>query len=220
MDGCPQLKRLNFFLKCHHIIFDGITYRTLLDDISAAYNGKEISLENYNSIDFDNNEVNAQTQPILRDASNWYEKTCSGLEVEALPIPEKDDEKISFDIFNKNLALDYQTLKSFCKTNKISASALTSTAFTIVTDTYNHQQESLFSMIYHGRNDRTKHIDDMFIKTLPVYCRWKSDKKVDEFLCEITKQVKSARDNDLFSYADFNQICPMNNAPMFISRLD
>ncbi len=31
----------------------------------------------------------------------------------------------------------------------------------------------------------------------------------------MTEQIKSARASDLFSYADLNQICPMNNAPLF-----
>ena len=92
---------------------------------------------------------------------------------------------------------------------------MTSAAFALTVGTYTNQQESLFATIYHGRNDRTKNIVGMFVKTLPVYCKWTSDKKISEWLTEVTDQIKSARENDLFSYADLNQICPMNNAPMF-----
>jgi len=55
----------------------------------------------------------------------------------------------------------------------------------------------------------------MFVKTLPVYCRWTGGQKISELLSEMTEQIKLARENDLFSFADLNQICPMNNAPLF-----
>ena len=51
-----------FFRKCHHIIFDGMAYRTLFDDISVAYDGKELLPENYDSIDFANDELIARSQ--------------------------------------------------------------------------------------------------------------------------------------------------------------
>jgi len=50
---------------------------------------------------------------------------------------------------------------------------------------------------------------------LPVHCRWTSDKKIPGLLSELTEQIKSVRENNLFSYADLNQICPMNNTPLF-----
>ncbi len=211
-----ETEKAKYFLrKCHHIIFDDMTYQTIFDDISAAYDGKELFPENYDAIDFANDESISRTQPNFKDARNWYEKTFSGLEVEALPIPDHKDTEISFNTFNKTFKLDYSALKNFCTTNKISAAALTSTAFAILLGTYTYQQESLFSTIYHGRNDRTKNIVGMFVKTLPVYCHWTNNEKISDLIAEMTENIKSAQDNDLFSYADLNQICPMNNTPMF-----
>ena len=92
---------------------------------------------------------------------------------------------------------------------------LDSTAFAIVAGTYTHLQESLFSTIYHGRNEKTKNIVGMFVKTFPIYCRWSADKKISELLREMTEQINNSRANDLFSYADLNSICPMKNTPIF-----
>ena len=213
-----QTEKAKYLLrKTHHIFFDGMAYKALFDDVAKFYAdpAAELEPESYDALDAANDESKARSSEIFTQAKSWYEKTFSGIELEALPLPDRNDEKISFDTFTKTFPPDYSTLRNFCKANKISTSALTSAAFALTVGTYTNQQELLFSTIYHGRNERTKNIVGMFVKTLPVYCRWTGDKKISELLSEITEQIKSARDNDLFSFIDLNKICPMNNAPMF-----
>ena len=201
----------------HHAVFDRTAANVFFADVAKFYDNPnlEIAAENYDALDAANDEFKARTSEKFTQAKNWYEKNFGGLDIEALPIPDRDDEKISFGTFDKIFALDYSAIKNFCRENKISASALTSTAFAILVGMYTHQQESLFSTIYHGRNERTKNIVGMFVKTLPVYCRWTGEQKISELLAEITEQIKTARENDLFSYADLNHFCPMKNTPFF-----
>ena len=180
----------------HHIIFDGVSHKAFYDDIAKIYADPdaEIAPESYDALDVANDESQARSTENFAQAKAWYEKTFGGLDVEALPIPDRNDEKISFATFDKVFPLDYPTFRNFCKANKISASALTAAAFALTVGTYTNQQESLFSTIYHGRKDeRTKNIVGMFVKTLPVYCRWTGDKKISELLAEMTEQIKSAR---------------------------
>ena len=176
----------------HHVIFDRTAANIFFADVAKFYENPaaEITAENYDALDAANDEIKARATEKFTDAKNYYEKIFGGLDIESLPLPDCDDEKISFNTYDKNFALDYSTLKNFCRENKISASALTSTAFAIVAGTYTHLQESLFSTIYHGRNERTKNIVGMFVKTLPIYCRWMGDKKILELLREMTDQIK------------------------------
>ena len=213
-----QTERAKYLLRTtHHVIFDRSAANAFFNDVAKAYENPAVELapETYDALDAASDEATARTTETFAQAKGWYEKTFGGLDVEAMPLPDLSDEKISFDVFTKTFALDYSALKNFCRANKISASALTSTAFAIVAGTYTNQQEALFSTIYHGRSERTKNLAGMFVKTLPVYCRWTGDKKVAELLREMTAQIQAARDNDLFSFADVNAICPMNNAPIF-----
>ena len=213
-----QTERAKYLLRTtHHVIFDRSAANAFFSDVAKAYENPAVELapESYDALDAASDEATARTTETFAQAKGWYEKTFGGLDVEAMPLPDRSDEKISFDVFTKTFALDYSALKNFCRANKISASALTSTAFAIVAGTYTNQQEALFSTIYHGRSERTKNLAGMFVKTLPVYCRWTGDKKVAELLREMTAQIQAARDNDLFSFADVNAICPMNNAPLF-----
>ena len=55
----------------------------------------------------------------------------------------------------------------------------------------------------------------MFVKPLPVACRWSTDTRVTKLLAGLTSQIKNSRDNDIFSFVDLNRICPMNDKPLF-----
>lgn len=134
-----------------------MAYKAFFDDVEKFYDDPNVELESeiYDALDAANDELKARSTEKFLQAKAWYEKTFGELDVEALPIADRDAKKISFETFNKTFPLDYATLRNFCKANKISASALTSATFALVLGTYTHQQESLFSTIYHGRNERT-----------------------------------------------------------------
>ncbi|MBR3747150.1 MAG: AMP-binding protein, partial [Selenomonadaceae bacterium] len=213
-----QTEKAKYLLRTtHHVSFDRSAANVFFADVAKFYDdpAAEFAPESYDALDAANDETEARLTETFTQAKNWYEKIFGGIEVEALPLPDRNDEEISFDTFTKIFPLDYSTLRNFCKANKFSASALTSAAFALTVGIYTNQQESLFSTIYHGRDERTKNIVGMFVKTLPVYCRWTGDEKISDILSEVTEQIKSARENDLFSFADLNQICPMNNTPLF-----
>lgn len=124
----------------HHVIFDRTAANVFYSDVAKFYDNPnlEIAAENYDALDAAKDEIKARATEKFTDEKNYYEKIFGGLDVEALPIPDRDDEKISFDTYDKTFSLEYSTLKNFCRENKISASALTSTAFAIVAGTYTH----------------------------------------------------------------------------------
>ena len=179
-----QTEKAKYFLAVtHHVLFDGVSRRSLYDDIAKAYADLDAKLapESYDALDVANDETKARSSEKFSQAKAWYEKTFGGIDIEALPIPDRDDEKISFDKFEKVFPLDYSTLRNFCKTNKISASALTSTAFALLLGTYTHQQESLFSTIYHGRNERTKILSACSLKLCRFIVVGRAIKKLSNF---------------------------------------
>ena len=213
-----QTEKAKYLLRTtHHVSFDRSAANIFYADVAKAYAdpNAELAPENYDALDAANDESKARSTEAFSRAKAWYEKIFGGIDIEALPIPDRHAEEISFDTFTKTFPLEYSTLRNFCKANKISASALTSAAFALTVGTYTHQQESLFATIYHGREERTKNIVGMFVKTLPVYCRWTGAQKISDLLAEVTEQIKSARANNLFSFADLNRLCPMNNTPFF-----
>ena len=108
-------RRQNIF--CARLIaFDGTAYKVLLNDIAAAYDGKEIFAET-------------------------YEKIFCGLDVESLPIPDLEATGTAFENFSYIFDADYSNLRDFCKKNNINASALTCGAFGYLLGTYTAQND-------------------------------------------------------------------------------
>ena len=200
----------------HHIAFDGIAYQVIMNDIAAAYDGKELTQETYNALNVAEEESKLRDGKEYQCAKEWYEERFSGLDTESLPLPDVYGKPDSFETYIHDFPLSYDAMRDFCHKHKISASALASAAFGFTLGVYTHQREALFSTIYHGRKDeRTAKIIGMFVKTMPVFCRWDANIKITDLLTTLSVQIKNSRENDLFSFAELNRICPMNDKPFF-----
>ena len=205
-----------FLYTLHHIMSDGTTINILFRDIASAYDGKDLTPEEYSAADFAIDEERLRAGGTYAKAKQWYEEKFSGLDVESMPLPDRHEDGNIHGDYTEIFPLDNAQLRTFCRNNNITSSALTSGAFGFLAGTYTHQNEALFSTIYHGRDDkRTKDIAGMFVKTLPVYCRWDKETTTEAFLAEITEQIKASRENDIYSYAELNKICPLGNNPLF-----
>ncbi|MBQ7559524.1 MAG: AMP-binding protein, partial [Synergistaceae bacterium] len=212
-----QTEKAKYFLyTTQHIAFDGTAYNVQFADIATAYNGLELTPEGYNALDAARDESEKRNGPEYETAKKWYEENFSGLDTESLPLPDVYGKPDSFETLVHDFPLNYDAIRNFCHEHKISASALTSAAFGFTLGVYTHQREALFSTIYHGRKDeRTAKIIGMFVKTMPVFCRWDADTKITDLLTALSVQISESRENDLFSFADLNRICPMNDKPFF-----
>ena len=211
-----ETERAKYMLRTtHNIAFDGMSYNIIMHDIAAAYNGEELTQETYNALDIAREESQLRVSTEYQNAKEWYVNHFSGLDVESLPEPEKNDSD-SYDVFVHPLQLNESDIKEFCRAKNISTSALTSGAFALLMGTYTNQHKALFSTIYHGRKKDSPCIVGMFVKTLPVYGKWDGNMSVDDFLAGLSEQIQGSRDNDIFSFIDVNNICPMNDKPIFV----
>lgn len=211
-----ETERAKYMLRTtHNIAFDGMSYDIIMHDIAAAYNGEELTQETCNALDIAREESQLRVSTEYQNAKEWYESHFSGLDVESLPEPDKNDSD-SCDVFLYSLPLNESDIKEFCRAKNISTSALTSAAFALLMGTYTNQHEALFSTIYHGRKKDSPPIVGMFVKTLPVYGKWDGNMSVDDFLAGLSEQIQGSRDNNIFSFIDVNNICPMNDKPMFV----
>ena len=91
-----QTEKAKYFLRtAHHISFDGTAYKALFDDVEKVYDDPETELvpESYDALDAANDETQARSTESFAQVKDWYEKTFGGLDVESLPLPDRNDEK-------------------------------------------------------------------------------------------------------------------------------
>ena len=200
-----QTEKAKYLLRtAHHIFFDGVSYHTIMNDISAAYEGKTLSCETFDALDVALAENEARNTDKYADAKLWHENHFAGLDVDCMPMPVKN-EKDSFKIYVHHIDLKDTTLKNFCTNLKVSTSALTNSAFAILMGLYGNKSEVLFSTIHNGRNKDTANLIGMFVKTLPVYATWNFDTTTKDFIRSLSDELRACRENSLFSFAEVSK---------------
>ena len=202
------------FQSAHHILFDGRAMQNLAEAISTAYAGNAPNAERKTVLDAASAETEERQGGTYQKARGWYERHFSGIDAESMPLPDNSG-KDDFKAFTRLLPVQEKEITEYCHGKGYSTSALTSGAFAVTMGIYTNRQEALFSTIWNGRNKDLAGLFGMFVKTLPVYVSWNRETCTADFLSGLTEMIRESRENSIFSYADLNRICPMEQAPMF-----
>lgn len=117
----------------------------------------------------------------------WYKATFGGLELESMPLPDAENGQEN-------------SISTFPLSIKDTDTAIASFGFLI--GTYTNQREALFSVKLSG------------FDYIPVYCRWSSDSEIKDFQVQIASQMKEFKEDQAFSFAEFNKICDMSGKPV------
>lgn len=208
------------FIETHHIISDGSSLNIFIRDIANAYDGEEPHAEEYTSFEAALDEEHMRVTDEYEKAKAYYGSLLSGVETECLP--EKDAPKgasgagfreISDDIADK--------AQQYCKANSLTMNALFMSAFGYLIGKFINKEESVFTTIYNGRSDsRTENSVGMFVKTLPLYCRADSDKKIKDYCKEVGAQYNESMANDLYSFGEVSREYGIKSDIMFAYQGD
>lgn len=191
------------FFDIHHIFYDGSSAKIFLNDIDRAYKGLPLEPELYTANDVSTQEAQRLKTDELDSAKKYYNSVFGECELDSVIINDKNDGKPSakavyydFTSFNAN------DIKEFCRKNGVKTSTFFSGVYGLLLAKFAGAEECLFSTIYNGRNEKLVNTCGMFVKTLPVYCDFRKNESVAEFLKNLNTQIESSRKNDLYSYAD------------------
>ncbi len=206
----------NFFLfiDIHHIIFDGASLRILLGDIDKAYHGEALKAEEVTLAELAAAEEAARNTPAFGEAKEWYAKNFDCGDCFTQLIPDLEETTVTEDSLLRTFSMSMERVESFCKTNGIFKSTLFTQAYALLLAKFNNEQESLFTTIYNGRQDkRMARTVGMFVRTLPVYAKFTAETTVLDFLRAGQEQMGGCRKHEVYSYADLMEdIKPQSNS--------
>lgn len=191
------------FWDVHHIIFDGYSVHILVEDISRALGGQQLEPELYTGNDVSKDEEKRLASPDFEAAKKYYNSVFGGLELESVPIYDKNEGssvagKFRFD-FN---LFDADDIKKYAHTHQIKTSTFFTGVFGFVLSKFAGADESLFSTVYNGRKPKITRSCGMFVKTLPVYCNLNKNDNIEQYLNDLDSQLDNNRKYDLYSYVD------------------
>lgn len=198
------------FIDFHHIIFDGMSYNTIIKDLKDAYEQLPVERETFTGYEIALEEESLRKTEAYTSARQWYMERFGSLKVSSLPMPEKQDSHITYGQEHLELTVDYNQLQEAAEFFGVTPNVLTTTVFGYLLGVNTHAQESLFATIFSGRQDlKTQRTVAMLVKTLPVYTQWNQETTVRDLLHTTKQQLMGSMNNSLFSFAE---VKAMNNA--------
>ena len=207
-------KHLYLFIDYHHIIVDGTSMHLLLGDIDKAYHGEALDAEELTLAEVAAGEEAARSTPAFGEAKEWYARNFDCGDCFTQLIPDLEGTTATEGSLLRTLGTSMERVEEFCKANGIFKCTLFTQAYALLLAKFNNEQESLFTTVYNGRQDkRLAHTVGMFVKTLPVYAKCTAETTVLEFLRAGQEQMGGCRKHDVYSYADLMEdIKPQSNS--------
>ena len=210
------------FLDLHHIIFDGSSMLVLFRDLERAYRGGTLEIETYSGFEIAEDDAEGRgDEEAFGEAKKWYLDLFGGLEVDSLPIPDRNLGQASFGVVEKDLALEASEVEALCRGCGVTENIYATASFGLLLGLYAGMKESLFTTIYNGRDSlRTARTVAMLVKTLPVYARFEKEQTVREYLAQAKEQMLGCMNHDLFPFSQLVQETGMTSDLLFVYQGD
>lgn len=204
----------------HHIIFDGISYQLLFQEISKAYEGERIDGEDYSYYEYVEQELEVDTDK-YREAEDYFKLKLKDFET-ASEIPSDLNGKEEQGKTGESIrTVDRNAVNKFCQENGITPAHLflAGTVYTIAR--FTSSDDVYISTITNGRtNLKTQNSFGMFVKTIPLSINIGRRKSVLEFLKECRKTMIDSIYHDSYPFDKVLQKYDFSPQIMYACQLD
>ena len=206
------------FFDVHHIIFDGLSRKILLNDLKRAYEGDKLEKESYQAYDFAlyEQEELYNTKKIQK-AESWYDELLAGANTISLPSYLVPD---GVDFANIEVSLPSHQIDYFCAVSNITVNSFMHAAFAIFVKRLIKDENPLYLTISNGRDAGANLHQSigMFVKTMPIVITSEllQGQATADFVKEIHKQLQKSYSMDYYPYTKIVERHRVNAELMFI----
>lgn len=191
-----------WFQDIHHIIFDGMGFGILAEDIRKAYDGATLEMEPYTGIEVALDEMNSQESDIYARAREYYAALLDGRDGECVPVRDVHEKAPRQGWITHEFSVDEVAFKAL-RQQGISTTAFFTGIMGFLMAKYNYRSDSVIATIYNGRkNEKTSRTLSMLVKTLPFVTDLTDNPAICDLLKKATADLSDSRKNDLYSFAE------------------
>lgn len=205
------------FFDFHHLISDGSSFYVFFEELRKAYDGEELETEKYCGLDVALEEKRITQTSRYTKAKKYYLEKYKGLEVESLPLKDKNENTPKKgNVCIKLGSLRVKDVTEFCANAEITPNVFFIGMFGILAAKFTGSDDALFTTIYNGRND-ARLVDTicMLVKTLPVYSRIARGMDLKKYLKSIGQQLMGNMIHDIYSFEEISRECHITSDLLF-----
>ena len=210
------------YIEYHHIIVDGTSTQLIFGDIEKAYQGLQLEKEELTLAEAAEQEAAERQTAAFEEAKAWYAQNFDCGDVYSPLMPDVDPSQTTASKsdsearLQRKLGTDLERIDAFCKANGVFRSTFFTSAYAFLLAKYNNEQESLFTTIYNGRQDkRLRNAVGMFVRTLPSYAKFADSTTVLDFLKAGGEQMTGCRQHATYAFSDMMNDLGLQSATAF-----
>lgn len=193
------------FMDIHHLITDGTSLAVIISDINKAYSGENLEAEAYTAYDAALDNEKLLKTDAYKNAEEYYTSifdNCGG-NTDFYPDKSGGEAKVG-NARMTSANLNHDEVKAVCEKYGITENVFFIGAFGAMLARYNFDNKSVFTTIYHGRNDsRLNETVGMLVKTLPVMC--KTDAQAKDYFTALQNEIMGMMDNDIYPFPEISR---------------
>lgn len=195
------------FMDFHHTIFDGTAMKLTMRALDAALKGETLPEEKVSIYELSRREHTDRAGEAWKEAKAQYAAMLEGCDGTFDVLPDVASVKPGAEETYHKIAVDLGFTQNqydvWCKGAGMPLSVPATAAMGLVYQLFNRREDVVFSTVYHGRKGHDfDNTFAMMVKTLPVRVKTGRDTTVAELLLNVKKDMKTARDFDLYSFMD------------------
>jgi amino acid adenylation domain-containing protein/thioester reductase-like protein len=194
-----------YFEDIHHIITDGVSLQLLADSIRRAYDGEELSEEEYTGLDVAADEAALIGGESYNRAKLFYEGLLDGCDGDCLPVRDicEDKPEVGQGWLVYEFKIDKDRFKALRNEVGVSTTAFFTTVMGFLVAKYNYRDDSVIATIYNGRNsDNKQKVLSMLVKTMPFVTDISGNPTIRELLKRSMANLVASRENDIYSFEE------------------
>ena len=194
-----------FFFDIYHIISDGVSLNIMCDEIMHVYNEEGCALNNDYYYEIMASNIKEENEETI-DRRKVYEEKCN-------KIVESNDfstmPNFDFDV-KEGKAISEKKIFNIVKEEKnknkyfrsISNNEFFIGALALAISKYNSTKNVCFHWVYNGRdNEKYNNTVGYFLKYLPLFIMFDSEKSIEEYFSDIREQVTYGIVNNKLPYS-------------------
>lgn len=204
------------FLDVHHLIADGTSLSVILSDIDRAYQGEKLTAETYTAYDAALDNERAVQGEKYKKAEEFYASVLKDCSSDTSLYPDKNGEAPDIgNVCRKSDVISREAVQAICEKYGITENVFFTGIFGAALARYHFAPKSVFTTIYHGRNDsRLSDTIGMFVKTLPVVCD--TTKNTEDYFVTIKNQLMGMMDHDIYPFQEISRNFHIKPDTMFV----
>ncbi|MCI5970085.1 MAG: condensation domain-containing protein, partial [Oscillospiraceae bacterium] len=196
-------KALYLFFDIHHTIFDGTSFKVLINSIAQAYEGVSIPTDYYYFMLKKREEI--ALTAFYEESRKYFEERYDGNDRITYPTVDYVTRENKIGQIQCEMNIDTAKLDSIKKHFGVSHNEFFITVSAIAVSLYSNNPNVMLSWIYNGREDaQMMNTVGLLYRDLPVAFRFDKNMNMGDIFADVHSQVQNAIKHSCYPYIEKN----------------